>query len=316
MNYKHLTREQRYIISALLECDIKKKTIAEVLHVSPSTVSREIKRNHRKKGEYDPKRADRKAKHRAKRSPGNRAIKQEVWREVISKLKKGQWSPEQISGELAKKGIKISHETIYKYIRKDKANGGILYTFCRHKLKHKKRHVGKSKSQIKNRQSIDLRPPEANGERFGDFEMDTIIGKGHKGAILTIVERNKNMLFMRKLPHGKNAKETALTAVRLLEPFKKYIHTITTDNGVEFMEHEYITKRLGATVYFAHPHSPWQKGAIENINGLIRQYIPNGTDFSKISQQQIREIQEKLNTRPRKKLNFSTPKEEFFKNIH
>jgi len=82
------------------------------------------------------------------------------------------------------------------------------------------------------------------------------------------------------------------------------------------MEHEYITKRLGATVYFAHPHSPWQKGAIENINGLIRQYIPNGTDFSKISQQQIREIQEKLNTRPRKKLNFSTPKEEFFKNIH
>jgi len=313
--YKHLTWEQRYIIYTLLQLDFKKKDIAESIHVSPSTVSREIRRNSGKKGAYNPDSAHRNATYRKKRQPGNRAIRHTVWDTVFTLLKDRQWSPKQISGFLANKGVKISHETIYKCIRKDKASGGTLYKCCRHRLKHRRRPVGEKRFKIKNRTSIDLRPKEADGTRFGDFEMDTIIGKGNKGAIVTIMERSTNMIFMRKLKHGKNAKETALTVVRMLDPFKKAIRTITTDNGLEFAEHEYIAKRLGTTVYFAHPHSPWQKGAIENGNGLIRQYIPNGTDFNNVSQQKLKAIQEKLNNRPRAKLNFSTPKDNFTKNI-
>jgi len=315
MKYKHLTWWQRYTIYALLRLDFKKKAIAEAVNVSPSTITREIRRNSGKNGVYNPESAQRNATYRKKRKPGNRAIRREVWDAVVALLEGEQWSPKQISGFLARQGIKISHETIYKYIRKDKANGGTLYKCCRHRLKHRKRPVGEKRIKIRNRTSIDLRPQEANGKRFGDFEMDTIIGKGGRGAIVTIVERSTNMMFMRKLAHGKNAKETAKTVVRLLEPFKGIIRTITTDNGVEFADHEYIARRLGAPVYFAHPHSPWQKGAVENGNGLIRQYIPNHTDFADVSHHKVKLIQEKLNTRPRAKLNFSTPKECFLKNM-
>ena len=139
--------------------------------------------------------------------------------------------------------------------------------------------------------------------------MDTIVGKGNKGAIVTIIDRSTDWLIMRKLPHGKDAKDAAKIIVHLLEPFKKWIKTIATDNGSEFYCHEYITKKLGVKVYFADPHAPWQKGGIENTNGLIRQYIPKGTDFKDISQQKIKMIQRKINARPREKLNFLSPDE-------
>ena len=118
---------------------------------------------------------------------------------------------------------------------------------------------------------------------------------------------------MRKLPHGKNATEAANTIVHLLEPYRKWIKTITTDNGSEFFRHEYIAKKLGAKVYFTDPHAPWLKGGIENTNGLIRQYIPKGTDFKDVSQQRIKMIQRKINARPREKLNFLTPNEAVYK---
>ena len=115
--------------------------------------------------------------------------------------------------------------------------------------------------------------------------MDAIVGKNNKGAIVTIIDRSTDWLIMRKLPHGKDANEAANMIVRLLEPYRKWIKTITTDNGSEFFCHEYITRKLGIKVYFADPNAPWQKGGIENTNGLIRQYIPNGTDFKNVSQQ-------------------------------
>ena len=145
--------------------------------------------------------------------------------------------------------------------------------------------------------------------------MDTIVGKGNCGAIVALVEKQMNMLFMRKLSHGKNAKKLAETVKQLLKPFKGYIKTITTDNGLEFAAHEMISKALDVPVYFADPYSSWQKGAIENANGLIRQYIPKSASFSNVSQQQITKFMTKINERPRKKLNFSTPKECFYKNI-
>lgn len=157
----------------------------------------------------------------------------------------------------------ISHETIYKIIRKDKKNGGTLYLYCRHALKHRTKSVSSSGSTICNRINISERPKEVDGSRFGDFEMDTIVGKGNHGAILTLTEKSTGMLFMRKLNKGKDAKELAKTVVRLLKPYKAFLKTITTDNGLEFACHEYITKKLGVTVYFTDPYSSWQKGAIE-----------------------------------------------------
>lgn len=165
-----------------------------------------------------------------------------------------------------------------------------LYKNCRHRLKHRHRPVGEARIKIPYRTSIHERPKKADGRRFGDLEMDTIVGKNNKGAIVTIIDRSTDWLIMRKQPHGKDAKEAAKTIVHLLEPYRKWIKTITTDNGSEFFCHGYITKKPGIKVYFADPHAPWQKGSIENTNGLIRQYIPNGTDFKDVSQQKIKMI--------------------------
>ena len=165
---------------------------------------------------------------------------------------------------------------------------------------------------IPDRVGIHRRPPEADGKRFGDFEMDTIVGNNNQGAILTIVERSTNMLFMKKLKHGKNADELAQTVITLLAPYKEIVKTVTTDNGTEFCNHKAIARALGTTVYFTDPYSSWQKEAIENANGLIRQYIPKSSPIRHLKDKDIDEITAKINTRPRKKLNFSTPIEEFF----
>ena len=167
---------------------------------------------------------------------------------------------------------------------------------------------------ISDRTSIHSRPEQADGKRFGDFEMDLIVDS-HNHAILTIVERSTNMLFMTKLAHGKKAEPLAKEVRRLLLPYKKHIKTITTDNGPEFAAHKLITKYLGAIVYFSDPYASWQKGAIENTNKLIRQYIPKHINFDEVTDKKIASIQKKINSRPRKKLKFETPKTEFFKRI-
>lgn len=297
----------------MLQNNTPRKDIAAAIEVSPSTITRELKRNSGSHGKYNWAAAQANATYHKHRCPGNHAVRDEVKAEAISLLVTEQWSPKQISGRLALEGKHISYETIYRMIRADKANGGDLYKNCRHHLKHRHRPVGESRIRIPNRTSIHDRPEEADGKRFGDLEMDTIAGKDNKGAIVTIIDRSTELLIMRKLPHGKDAKEAAMTIVRLLEPYKKWIKTIATDNGSEFFCHEYITKRLGVKVYFADPHAPWQKGGIENTNGLIRQYIPKGTDFKDVSQQKIKMIQRKINARPREKLNFLTPDEAVYK---
>ncbi|WP_449021818.1 IS30 family transposase, partial [Prevotella jejuni] len=220
-----------------------------------------------------------------------------------------------ISGVLAKDGKYISHETIYRMIRKDKAEGGTLYKHCRHKLKHRTRPVGGKRISIPNRTSISERPTEVDGKRFGDFEMDTIVGRGNHGAIVTLIERSTSMLFMRKLKKGENAKELARTVIHLLSPFKGHIKSITTDNGTEFACHEMIGKSLGVNIYFTDPYGSWQKGAIENANGLIRQYVSKTETFEHISHQQITKYAKKINIRPRKKLEFKTPHECFYEQI-
>ena len=313
--YKQLTSEQRYTISVLLQNRTKQKEIAKAINVSPSTVSREIRRNSGVRGRYNWETAQANAVQTKRRKPGNHSINKEVMEEARHLLVTEQWSPEQISGVLAKDGKYISHETIYRMIRKDKAEGGTLYKHCRHKLKRRARPVGGRRISIPNRTSISERPAEVDGKRFGDFEMDTIVGRGNHGAIVTLIKRSTSMLFMRKLKKGKNAKELARTVIHLLSPFKEHVKSITTDNGTEFACHEMIGKSLGVTICFADPYASWQKGAIENANGLIRQYVPKTETFEHVSHQQITKYSKKINIRPRKKLEFKTPHECFYEQI-
>lgn len=309
--YKQLTSEQRYTIERLLQNGVPQKKIAEIISTSPSTVCHEIKRNSGKRG-YTHGHAQELAEERRERLGNNRRIKEPVIRQV-KKLIREDYSPEQISGVLAKDGIKISHETIYKIIRRDKEDGGDLWKHCRHKLKHRKRPVGAAScSHIPDRISISERPKEADGTRFGDFEMDCIVGANNKDVIVTIVERSTNYLMMRKLPFGKSPDELAKVVIKILFAYRLQVLSITTDNGIEFAGHKAITKVIGAKVYFADPYSSWQKGAVENANKLIRQYIPKGVSFDKYTDEMIAEIQKKINNRPRKKLNFETPKKMFF----
>ena len=316
MHYNHLTREQRYAIYLGLQEGKSLKAIARQIKVHASTVSREIKRNSTRLGRYSWRIAQESADIRKERTPGNRGIDNNVLQEALHLLKTEDWSPKQISGYLSMKSEYISHETIYKRIRSDES--GELRSHCRHKLKYRRHVKVARKTKVRNipgRTSIHDRPAEADGKRFGDWEMDLIIGKGQKSAILTLCERSKNYLLMAKLPHGKNPEKVADMAIRLLFPYRKNVLTITTDNGSEFACHKKIAKALGTTVYFADSYASLQKGAIENENKLIRQYIPKGTDFKELSENFIKEIQYKINRRPREKLNFSTPKREFFKLI-
>ena len=316
MHYNHLTREQRYAIYLGLQEGKSRKAIVRQIKVHPSTVGREIKRNSTRQGRYSWRVAQETADLRKERLPGNRGVDRNVLEEALRLLKTEDWSPRQISGYLSLKSRHISHETIYKRIRSDES--GELRGHCRHKLKYR-RHVKIARKtkvrHIPDRTSIHDRPAEADGSRFGDWEMDLIIGKGQKSAILTLCERSKNYLLMARLPQGKNPENVADMAIRLLFPYRKNVLTITTDNGSEFACHKKIAKALGTTVYFADSYASWQKGAIENENKLIRQYIPKGTDFRELSDEFIKEVQYKINRRPREKLNFSTPKREFFKFI-
>ena len=309
--YHQLTSVQRSQIFALLQTKTPRKVIAEIVGVSQSTISRELKRNSTDKGHYLPDKAHEKALERRARSTSNRALDPIlVWR-IKEMIINDQWSPKQISGVLGREGVNVSYQTIYNIIYADTT--GELAKNTRHKLKHRKRPKSRH-MPIANRTSIHQRPKEADGKRFGDWEMDLIVDPQSK-AILTMTERSTNMLIMSKLPCGKQAEPLAKTVVRLLYPYKDTIKTITTDNGPEFAAHEYITRKLGVKVYFADPYSSWQKGAIENANKLIRQYIPKGASFDQFSDNKIMSIQKKINLRPREKLNFSTPKVEFFKHI-
>ena len=186
----------------------------------------------------------------------------------------------------------------------------------RYRRKEKKQYVTQA-TNIPNRTSIHDRPKEADGKRFGDWEMDLIVDS-QQHVILTLVERSTNMLLMQRIPTGKKSEPIAKAVVKQLFPYRKTVKTITTDNGSEFAAHQLITKGLyvkgkeDIKVYFTDAYPSWQKGCIENTNKLIRKYISKGADFTQFSDTKIMNIQKKLNRRPREKLNFMTPKDCFF----
>jgi IS30 family transposase len=311
MKKVHLTREQRYAISCLYKQGCTQKQIAEAIGKDKSVISRELKRNSNLKGKYCFEYAQQASEMRKERMKIPKKLNNKLKKDIIELIYQN-WSPEQISGRLKLENkLFVSHETIYKIIRADKAAGGTLYKYTRHKLKHRKRPVGK-KISIKNRITIDQRPEIVDTkERFGDWEIDTVVGKDNRGAIVTIVERKTNFILMEKLKYGKNAEELTKVVFRLMLGYIKHVHTITGDNGTEFADHQNIAKLLKTKFFFTNPYASWEKGAIENSNKLIRQYIPKKTDFNTISDEEIKQIQYQINNRPRKKLNFYSPKEIF-----
>ena len=316
--YNHLTSAQRSQIFAYVQCGKSPKFIAQALNVHVSTIYRELARNSNKRGGY-ARNAHEMAMERQERVVRNATIPPKVKYECLQHLRDDQWSPEQISGFFKRKDIKVSHTTIYKWVREDKIAGGTLFKHLRHKGHRRKKNPYKAASarNIPNRVSIKDRPPEADGNRFGDWEMDLIIGRYGYQAILVLVERSTGYVIIHRLRHGKKAKELAKEVIRLLFAYKaEGVLTITTDNGSEFSQHQLITNALkGVVVYFADPYASWQKGLVEYTNKLIRQYIPKGSDFDEISPPNLMVIQKKLNNRPRKKLLYSTPKIEFFRHF-
>lgn len=311
--YTQLTQEQRYQIYALKKAGHTQTGIANTLRVHKSTISRELHRNRGGKG-YRPKQAHERALERRQTKNAAR-ITQDTWK-LIERLLREDWSPEQISLWLKAQNLpSVSHEWIYQHIIQDKRRGGTLHKHLRCQKKRKKRYgAHERRGQMPNRVSIDERPAIVERrERFGDWEADTIIGKGHKQAIVSLTERKSRLSLISKV-QTKGADEVRDAIVTLLESLAEQVYTITSDNGKEFARHENIAKTLNAGFYFAHPYASWERGLNENTNGLIRQYFPKGYDFSSISRQEIQAVMDKLNNRPRKCLGMNTPNQVFFNN--
>ena len=305
-----LTQEERYQIEALLKMGHHQSEIAVVLKRHKSTISREVRRNRGLRG-YRPKQAQHRAlaRREAKAKP---RIAPGTW-EWVESLLREEWSPEQVSGWLSmEQGLHVSHEWIYQYVYADKRRGGDLHAHLRCQKKRRKRYGSNDRrGQIRGRVSIDERPEIVEeGSRTGDWEADTMIGKGHQGALVTLDER-KSKLRLAWPVDRKTAEAVTEAIVTLLDGFKDFVHTLTFDNGKEFARHETLAKELNCHTYFAKPYHSWERGQNENANGLLRQYFPKTIGLLEVTQQQVLQAVHRLNSRPRKGLGFKTPYEVF-----
>jgi len=295
-----------------MKAGFTQQAIAKDIRVHKSTISREIHRNQGLRG-YRPKQAHERARMRRYEKPRTR-IPLTTWVLVDARIRQD-WSPEQISGRLLmEQGFSISHESIYLHIYRDKRQGGDLHKHLRCQKKRRKRY-GKQdrRGRIPNRASIDERPPVVDRKsRIGDWEGDTIIGKGHQGVVATLVERKTKYTVLAK-SKTKHARPVRRSIKQALAPHQNQVLTITYDNGLEFAEHQKMAQTLSADIYFAHPYSSWERGLNENTNGLIRQYLPKSRPLNNVTEKQLHTIMHQLNHRPRKTLGFNTPYELFFK---
>jgi len=309
--YHHLTYAQRCQIYALKERNFSLREIASDIGVHFSTISRELHRNRGKRG-YRYKQAETLAKQR--KSSNNPCKMQGSTLEIILEKLALQWSPQQISGWLKRHSIaNISHEVIYQYIWHDKHLKGNLYLHLRHAGKKYNKRSAKSAGRgcIPGRIDIDQRPDIVEEKsRVGDWELDTIVGANHKGSIVSMVDRtSKFAMFV--LREGRTADEVGAALVNRLKPIRKSVLTLTADNGKEFAGHAKVASILQADFYFAKPYCSWQRGLNEHTNGLVRQYFPKKTDFQKISIKDLQKVEDLINNRPRKILDFRTPTEVF-----
>ncbi len=298
---------------------MSRRSIARNLNRSPSTLSRELKRNQSAKSLYNAQQADQ--RYRQVRKACRRTCSlawQPLRRYVVDKITDG-YSPEQVSGRLwldfpGQPHMRISHETIYRSIYTDEKLGNILKPCLRQRRPRRRRRGERrpTRPMIPNRVGINLRPAEVDTlERYGDWEGDLIIGANQRGAVLTLVER-KSLLLRARCLLARKAEGVAHAAIHALASLPEtWRRTITFDNGSEFAHHQTIADALNLDIYFAHPYSAWERARNENTNGLIRQYLPKASSFVGLTQQTVDSIVNQLNNRPRKKLGYRTPNEVF-----
>ena len=312
--YLQLTSEERHTLSTLRKQGYRQAAIARALGRHRSTIGREVRRNSKDRAGrvYRPDLADDYARWRRGRSRRNQRFEAEDWALVLIGLKQ-QWSPEQISGWLRRRGrLSISHETIYRYIWRDRKRGGRLYLHLRCSPKQRRKRYGSydSRGRLAGKRSISERPAGAqNRSRVGHLEADTVIGtSSDKHCVLTVVDRKTGYVMIGKL-EARTVEATNRRAVRLIKSAARPTHTITADNGTEFHGYRAIESATGSKFYFAAPYHSWERGTSENTNGLIRQYLPKRTSMAHVTQHACNRIAQKLNNRPRKRLGFLTQKE-------
>lgn len=313
MSYKQLTEVERYQIYTLMKVGKKQNEIAHQLGRHPSTISREFGRNRGLKG-YRPAQAHRLTQARRQSAYKHRKLTEEV-KDWIIRLLRQDLSPEQVVCYLRRhRSVSLHHETIYQLIYEDRSEGGDLYRHLRIVSKPYRKRYGyyDRRGRIKDRVSIEQRPSIVEQKsRVGDWEGDTMIGKNRSSALLTLVERKTLYTVIIKL-QGKQADQLAHNFIHTMRPLRSYLKTLTLDNGLEFSEHQRIAEQLELDIYFAHPYCSWERGINENINGLIRQYLPKGTDFNTVTEEQLIWIMERLNNRPRITRDGYTPNELFW----
>ena len=308
--YRHLTYEERCQIEALKNRGLSQGAISTQLGRPRSTICREVRRNTGGRG-YRHKQAQRKTDERRRAaSSGPWRLTPQMVDDVEEKLHEG-WSPEQISGRFKAEGRPVGRQRIYDLVHKDRKAGGDLYKHLRRRGKKPNWKGGKhaGRGHIPGRVDISERPEIVEAkERIGDWEADTIIGKGHSGAIVSLVDRATKYTLLGRVDR-KTADAVGSVMIDLLRTGSLIAHTITSDNGKEFADHGRVTKELDADFFFAQPYHSWERGLNEHTNGLVREYLPKDTDFREVSDEEVQEIQDRLNARPRKALGYRTPTE-------
>ena len=315
--YRHLGLKEREVIENMRRAERSIREMARVLSRSPSSISRELRRNRLTvHASYLDHHAQERADRRQSNTSRRMRLKSDKIRDyVVSKLNQD-WSPEQIAGRIKidHPGLSISHEAIYQYIyHLSTPNRGELIGCLRRSHKRRKRKGAapdKHKLKITGRIGIEQRPFEVETRaRFGDWEADTLISRRSKAAVLSMVERRSRLVQLERL----EAKTSILTSQAIISRLlcfpRDSRHTITFDNGTENAGHEEISKETDIRCFFCEPYSSWQRGTNEHTNGLVRQYLPKKTDFAIISDEMIRFIESRLNNRPRKCLDYKTPLE-------
>lgn len=304
MKYRQLTEGARYQIALLLGEKISLTEISKRVGVSKSTVSREVRRNSMA-GDYSAAEAQRLSEAR-RRSAAKRSISPDTVLYVETGLC-WKWSPEQISAICKRIGSPVSHEWIYQHVQADRANGGELYKHLRQGRRRYRKGYGTKRGRIPDAVSIEQRPAVVDERsRLGDWEADLVLGAQGTGAIVTLAER-KSRIYLTKKVFSKEAGEVSSAIISMLSSYKDVCHTITFDNGGEFSGHLAIAEALEAETYFAHPYASHERGLNENTNGLLRQFIPKGTDLRTVSEEDLQHYQNLLNSRPRKCLGFRQP---------
>jgi IS30 family transposase len=315
MSYHQITPEERYRLSAFRRQGLTNTEVAQALQRHRSTIWREVKRNGDRGGRtYRPSKAIEMANGRRSRSRSHPRFSPEQLRQVEGLIAQC-WSPEQVAGYLKRRReLRISHETIYRHIWRDRSRGGSLHHYLRCAIKQRRKRYGAydSRGRLAGKRMIQERPASVESRAsIGHWEIDTVLGKGSRHCIVSLVERKSGYLLVGRLT-ARNKEQTTARTIELIRQHPERFKTITADNGTEFHGYSDIEAETGVPFYFATPHHAWERGTNENTNGLIRQYLPKNTSMANVTQAHCDAIARALNTRPRKRHGYRTPDECFF----